>query len=559
MFITRAQALKRLQVSLADFRRLCILKGVYPREPKKKLSGLDKTYYHLKDITHLKYDPILDKIRELKVFLRRYKKAMGRNDRTKAKSILKNKPVITLQHIVKERYPCFVDALRDIDDALSTCTLFASLGANDEYGISSSLVKKSSVLVDEFMYLVSECNFLSKSFISVKGFYFQAQILGETITWLMPHQFVQKIPDEVDFKVMSTFLEFYHELLKLVNFKLYKLNNMTYPPIVNDKLLNSGGRFLSLKSYNLCSMPPRTGTDRNFEASAEEALEKQRKNKRIFSGLTFFVSREVPLIPIAFVIRSFGGRVGWESEHSEIKQDDKEVTHFVVDRPMSYLRKTMEKYQNSEFIQPQWLFDSTNESIRLPVRPYYPDEKLPPHLSPFVEDSSQGYIPAQRQIFEDLKDSSRRSEALNTHSGDADDETNADEPSPDDDSDTDLQQAREEAHFRAIEEEQDSGASNLVTAFGGNKGSCEPGSEKESTSALDAIKKLEETRKLIRKKKEEEKLEQRKALLKKKHKRLLQRIEYSQNLVSEKAKRLQVRREKLSNQSRLPETDSGSA
>ncbi|KAH7647603.1 pescadillo containing BRCT domain [Cryptosporidium bovis] len=526
MFITRAQALKRLQVSLADFRRLCILKGVYPREPKKKLSGLDKTYYHLKDIIHLKYDPILSKIRELKVFLRKYKKAMGRNDRTKAKAIMDNKPVITLQHIVKERYPCLADALRDIDDALSTCSLFASLGASDEYGISSSLIKKSSQLVDEFMYLVSECNFLRKSFISIKGFYFQAQILGETITWLMPHQFTQKIPDEVDFKVISTFLEFYHTLLKFVNFKLYKLNNMTYPPSIDDNLLNSGARFLSLSSYNLSNM-----SNTNGKSDLSDYTRKV-EDKKLFSGLTFFVSREVPLIPTSFLIKSFGGQVGWEGEYSKIKEKDN-ITHFVVDRPISFLKKSMSEHPNSEFIQPQWLFDSTNESIRLPVRPYHPSEKLPPHLSPFVDDSSQGYIPTQRQIFDDLKQPNKLE---NKNLGDFDsNSTVADDSLSNDESDPELQQAREDAYFESIEKERSNHTGNSILERSGDE-------ENDSHHK----NKLEETKGIIKKRREEEQMEQRKALLKKKHKRLLQRIEHSKNILSKKAKRLESRRNKLS-------------
>lgn len=62
-YITRSQALKKLQLSLREFRRLCILKGIFPKEPKKKFRGVNKTYYYLKDIKFLSHEKLLRKVK----------------------------------------------------------------------------------------------------------------------------------------------------------------------------------------------------------------------------------------------------------------------------------------------------------------------------------------------------------------------------------------------------------------------------------------------------------------------------------------------------------------
>eukprot|EP01023_Acetabularia_acetabulum_P015510 TRINITY_DN1753_c0_g2_i1.p1 TRINITY_DN1753_c0_g2~~TRINITY_DN1753_c0_g2_i1.p1 ORF type:complete len:424 (-),score=71.10 TRINITY_DN1753_c0_g2_i1:692-1963(-) len=235
-YVSRTQAIRKLQLPLQLFRRLCILKGIHPREPNKKKHGQHVTYYHTKDIRWLEHEPLLNKFREIKAYSKKIKKAKNKLNHDLARRLLQRKPRYQLDHLVKERYPSFIEALRDLDDPLTLVHLFATLPAESAFDIPKNKVEVSTRLALEWQAYIIRTHSLRKVFVSIKGIYFQAVVMGQQITWLIPHQVGQVLPVDVDYRVMVTFLEFYQTLLQFVLFKLYVGLQLSYPPILDQKL-----------------------------------------------------------------------------------------------------------------------------------------------------------------------------------------------------------------------------------------------------------------------------------------------------------------------------------
>jgi pescadillo protein len=428
-YITRAQALAKLQLPLADFRKLCILKGIYPRDPKKKNAGMDKTYYHSKDILFLAHEPLLNKFFELKTFMKKFKRLMGRSEYSLASGLEERKPKYTLHHLVRERYPSFDDAVRDLDDAVSMLALFQSLSADQRREIPPEAISEATRLYQEFQLYVIRAKALRKVFASIKGYYFQAEICGHLVTWLAPHQFSQDLPPEVDFRVMLTFLEFYRAVVKFCNFKLYADLGLAYPPKRIMEKDETAAEVAALEVEMREAGKEREAATQEadkenegmaaevaaeFGEQSKEAVEMQQqlamanRMKTVFRGLRVFINREVPLRPIYFTLLCGGcGEVGWERGASAGKSAGigsafgagyKSITHHVIDRPADQF----EKRSGREYIQPQWVLDSFNTGCLLLVGPYAPGRAPPPHLSPFVDDAAEGYVPRQREILDKL-------------------------------------------------------------------------------------------------------------------------------------------------------------
>ncbi|KAB0794679.1 hypothetical protein PPYR_11518 [Photinus pyralis] len=426
-YITRQGALKKLQLSLKDFRRLCILKGIYPREPRnrnkaqKGRSGI-KTLYHTKDILFLLQEPIIWKLRDMKVFFRKVEIAKTTKEFGQMHRLLKKHPKLQLNNIVKERYPTYIDALRDLDDCLTLCFLFSTFPSLEHVDREHfALCRRLTV---EFMHAVIEAKALRKVFISIKGYYYQVEIKGVTITWIVPHQFgYQPQKGEVDFKIMSTFIEFYTIMLGFVNYRLYNSLNLFYPPKLNIRNVPQIERSLvnkeALAAERIAGLNiPLHRTvlqteeevaldefplDANSEeiAEAKKEAEKINKLKSLFGGLKFFLNREVPREALVFVIRCCGGEVSWDKMlfvGSTFDEDDESITHQIVDRPV-----IDKQFISRYYVQPQWVFDCINARELLPVNKYFIGEVLPPHLSPFVDkdrDSYQQYVPPEEILLQ---------------------------------------------------------------------------------------------------------------------------------------------------------------
>ena len=73
----------------------------------------------------MKSDQLLDKFRSIKAHLKKHKKYLGRRELKTAEAHMKKVPKYNLAPVIKDRYPSFVDSLRDLDDALCLISLYA--------------------------------------------------------------------------------------------------------------------------------------------------------------------------------------------------------------------------------------------------------------------------------------------------------------------------------------------------------------------------------------------------------------------------------------------------
>lgn len=229
---------------------------------------------------------------------------------------------------------------------------------------------------------------------------------------------------------MLTFLELYQTLLGFVFFKLYTDAELVYPPPLNTSKDEDGsgvnayslqvssaaepdavkkqtvdadgnavkGRDVrrTIKEIGTAALPlqePSPAEMSQDQSSGARILEPPtsstlQSGSALFSPYTFYLAPGSSRPLLEFVLRSFGGRVGWPASMgsgSPLQEDDESITHVIIDRPASTMTSSLQR-NNRKLIQPQWIIDSINAQKALPEGPYGQSAILPPHLSPFGEE-----------------------------------------------------------------------------------------------------------------------------------------------------------------------------
>lgn len=658
-YITRTQAVRKLQVSLQDFRRLCIFKGIYPREPRNKKkasksSTPSTTFYYSKDIQYLLHEPLLAKFREHKALAKKIGRALGRGEAGDAKRLDAGRSRMTLDHIVKERYPTFVDALRDLDDALSMLFLFATLPATSH--IPPKTIALCQRLCLEFEHYLIISNSLRKSFLSIKGIYYQATIMGQDILWLAPYKFVQNMAGDIDFRIMGTFVEFYTTLLGFVNYRLYTTVGLVYPPKFDKSSDAQGGELGAFKLEgktvgttqaaltNGETLPDAPSEEAQGKAQAaadqlastaaaqdvepqtvdaEDAAEVANAEKidefqvsadaeadvlpqagvssdvasTLFAPFTFFLGRETPRAPLEFLLRAFGcKRVGWDvvlgAGAFTSDEKDPRITHQIVDRPQIPALAAADDEEGAvsrtrvvgrTYVQPQWVWDCVNQGKLLRPDLYAPGATLPPHISPWVkpkkgeydptlslaeqEEENEAELDEEEDVEEDEEDEEEEADIVNGGPVSAPNASAADlldddsDVAPgegmdvaDDDSDEDSDEESEEADaafdgFDDDEEAESADEEESAALAYQRELEAEARGQAFNTAAAGRTpaKSLTDKRKKVEKKmrEEAEDIERRKMMLPNRKRKLFDKMEYSNKVKDEAAKKLRSKRRKL--------------
>ncbi|MEW5320307.1 MAG: hypothetical protein WDW38_011389 [Sanguina aurantia] len=419
-YITRNQAIRKLQLRLSEFRRLSILKGIHPREPKKKVHGANKTYYHVKDINWMMHEPLLNTFRNLKAYDRKVRKAKAKSNFSLAQRLQTLKPTYRLDHLIKERYPSFVDALRDLDDPLTMIHLFATLPAEKRYNIPvklayppmldpkleeaaaglAAIMKELAGMREQVSTEEDAKHALSISTLnaSAPGSTEAPDTAGVAQKLKLLKQITGQADEDGDedkeedavpqvdsgesWRVVGNADDGSDEGEDSEASDDDDAPAASKPPSGKASSTSSSS---AADAYDADLQAGGGGADSDEEGAGDEGAraaggalgispdDEASVCGALFRGCVMYLGREVPQEHLLLVVRAFGGVAAWDGPGSPFPENSQAITHQVVDRPTQGHR-----FLSRSYVQPQWVIDSANFRVLMPVSLYAPGLVPPP-------------------------------------------------------------------------------------------------------------------------------------------------------------------------------------
>ncbi|GJZ14526.1 pescadillo [Tanacetum coccineum] len=219
---------------------------------------------------------------------------------------------------------------------------FAALSAIERESIQPELSL-------EWQAYISRTHKLRKAFISVKGIYYQVD--DQKVTWLTPHALQQVMPQDVDYKIMLTFLVLFL-VLSISNFELI---NLKYPHIIDPRLKALAADLYALTRY--VGAKDRTNGTNDKESELRLAqLQDQVPSSEPGALMNLLVNA-------TFVSRGPGESFAFGDNPLSVGVVS--LWYVIVDRPTQ-----SHKFISRDYILLQWVFDCINARIIPPTKDY---------------------------------------------------------------------------------------------------------------------------------------------------------------------------------------------
>lgn len=68
------------------------------------MKGNHHTYYHLKDVSFIQHDPLVQQMRDIRAYGKKVKKAEAKKNKDRAVILKQRRPTYKLDHVILQRY-----------------------------------------------------------------------------------------------------------------------------------------------------------------------------------------------------------------------------------------------------------------------------------------------------------------------------------------------------------------------------------------------------------------------------------------------------------------------